>query len=94
MFPRQFGLHNPFTSDVDSRQTVQPFNDYTLREEEINRRYRAGNTPKVPKRLRGLCVKLVQKLQIQHNRCSYKSLLEYYCPVSGEYPENYYLANR
>ncbi|PCH03091.1 Reverse transcriptase [Penicillium occitanis (nom. inval.)] len=37
IFPRQFGLHNVFTSVVDSRETVQPFKDYTLREEEIAR---------------------------------------------------------
>ena len=30
IFPRQFGLHNVFTSPVDLRETVQPFKDYTL----------------------------------------------------------------
>jgi telomerase reverse transcriptase len=81
IFPRQFGLHNPFTTDVDPRQTVQPFQDYTLREEEINRLFPGDKVPKIPKRLRGLATSLVKKLQIQHSRCPYKELLDYYCPV-------------
>ena len=82
IFPRQFGLHNVFTEDVDPRQTVQPFKDYTLREDEINARYPGAEDPKIHKRLRGKVIQLVRKLQIQHDRCSYKKLLEYYCPVS------------
>ena len=81
IFPRQFGLHNVFTDDVDPRQTVQPFKDYTLREDEINARYSSAENPKIPKRLRGQAVQLVRKLQIQHARCPYKKLLEHYCPV-------------
>jgi telomerase reverse transcriptase len=85
MFPRQFNLHNVFTSNVDSRQTVQPFKDYTLREDEITKKYpvsaKAPKVPKIPKRLRGKLVQLVQKLQIRHRRCPYKKILEYYCPV-------------
>ena len=85
MFPRQFNLHNVFTSHVDSRQTVQPFKDYTLREDEITKKYpvsaKAPKVPKIPKRLRGKLVQLVQKLQIRHRRCPYKKILEYYCPV-------------
>ena len=82
IFPRQFGLHNVFTDDVDPRQTVQPFKDYTIREDEISTRYPASVCPKIPKRLRGKAVQLVRKLQIQHSRCPYKELLEHYCPVS------------
>ncbi|PVH78811.1 hypothetical protein DL98DRAFT_236130 [Cadophora sp. DSE1049] len=52
IFPRQFGLHSVFTKDVDPKQTVQPFKDYTLREDEIKARFHAKD-PKVPKRLRG-----------------------------------------
>lgn len=81
IFPRQFGLHNPFTSDVDPRQTVQPFKDYTLREEEMSKVFSPQKKPKVPKRLRGPAACLVEKLQIQHNCCPYKRLLLYYCPV-------------
>ncbi|TKA71880.1 hypothetical protein B0A55_06334 [Friedmanniomyces simplex] len=35
LFPRQFGLHNVFTSDVDPADTALQFKDYTLREKEI-----------------------------------------------------------
>lgn len=80
IFPRQFDLHNVFTSVVDSRETTQPFKDYTLREDEINKKYNPSNV-KLPKRLRGKTVDLVQKLRIYHSRCSYKELLDYYCPV-------------
>lgn len=82
IFPMQFGLHNVFTSEVDSRETVQPFKDYTLREEEIDSIYPDAKAIKIPKRLRGKPRDLVKKLQILHSRCSYNSLLEYYCPVS------------
>jgi telomerase reverse transcriptase len=85
IFPRQFGLHNVFTCDVDPRETVQDFKDYTLREDEIGQKYPSSSTAKVPKRLRGKVVSLVQKLQIQHKRCPYKELLEYYCPVSSRH---------
>lgn len=86
IFPRQFGLHNVFTSTVDSRETVQAFKDYTLREEEIKALYK-GMAPdiaireksKVPKRLRGRAVELVRKMQIAHSRCSYTKLLDHYC---------------
>ncbi|KAK0126716.1 hypothetical protein ONS95_008298 [Cadophora gregata] len=80
IFPRQFGLHNVFTSDVDPKQTVQPFKDYTLREDEIKAKFHAKE-PKIPKRLRGKGADLVRKLQIRHNRCAYKLLLEHYCPI-------------
>lgn len=93
MFPRQFGLHNVFTSSVDARETVQPFKDYTLREQEIalhQRQKQVKNSsltgsPKVrlPKRLRGQAVALVKKLQKLHSRCSYTELLKHYCPYVG-----------
>lgn len=81
IFPRQFGLHNVFTEHVDPCQTVQPFKDYTLREDEINAKYPSPDMPKIPKRLRGKAVHLVRKLQIQHGRCPYEKLLEHHCPV-------------
>jgi len=82
IFPRQFHLHNVFTEKVDSRETVQPFKDYTLREDEINSKFPTLSSAKIPKRLRGNAAGLVRKLQALHGRCSYKELLEYYCPVS------------
>lgn len=83
-----------FTSTVDPKQTVQLFKDYTLREQEIFQSARtklaaqAHGKPsgqsayvkqKLPKRLRGLTVELVRRLQVLHCRCSYVELLEHYC---------------
>lgn len=87
MFPRQFGLHNVFTSQVDHTQTAQKFQDYTLREEEIARKFGTASEgtqqfkAHIPKRLRGLTQHLVERLQVLHDRCSYSKLLEHYCPV-------------
>lgn len=81
IFPRQFGLHNVFTSSVDKRETVQPFKDYTLREDEIDEKYNPESSIKIPKRLRGKAMNLVQKLLVLHSRCSYSKLIEHYCSV-------------
>lgn len=87
IFPRQFALHNVFTSHVDPMQTAQRFQDYTLREEEIVRNFRKSDgctevlDVHVPKRLRGKLEYLVQRLQTLHARCSYAALLQHYCPV-------------
>ncbi|KAL5121967.1 Telomerase reverse transcriptase [Pleosporales sp. CAS-2024a] len=97
IFPRQFKLHNVFTSKVDRRETSMPFNDYTLREKEIYqtmcralndnatdaqlvRRWRS----RVPKRLRGAPLALIDRLRTLHHRCSYTELLRYYCPSSND----------
>ena len=91
IFPRQFGLHNAFTSAVDMQDTSQLFKDYTLRESEISkqqtkRKYRPGQpslpVDKVPRRLRGSCVKLVERIRKRHSRCSFRALLDHYCPRS------------
>ncbi|RQM07237.1 hypothetical protein DH86_00000949, partial [Scytalidium sp. 3C] len=93
IFPRQFGLHNVFTSIVDASNTVQPFPDYTERESEISAKYRSThNLPrsvKIPKRLRGKPLDLIRKLQILHKICAYKQLLEYYCPVHNGSPNSF-----
>lgn len=87
MFPRQFGLHNVFTSQVDHTQTAQKFQDYTLREEEITRKFCTSGEgtqhfkAHIPKRLRGPPQHLVERLRVFHDRCSYAKLLEHYCPV-------------
>lgn len=83
IFPRQFSLHNVFDSIVDFRETVHPFKDYTLREDEIRRlppNHKGASTTKIPRRLRGTLVNLVQKLQILHKRCPYSQMVTYYCP--------------
>ncbi|KAH8884463.1 hypothetical protein GQ53DRAFT_697644, partial [Thozetella sp. PMI_491] len=90
IFPRQFGLHNVFTSVVDRQLTAQKFQDYTLREEGIARRFvdscQGSGSFKVhlPKRLRGLARDLTRKLQVLHQRCSYTEMLQHYCPAQEQ----------
>ena len=94
IFPRQFGLHNVFTSSVDKQETVQPFKDYTLREHEILQHSQSATQPMcepstsdlatirqhLPRRLRGAAVALVRKIQQLHSKCSYSQMMDYYCP--------------
>lgn len=98
IFPRQFGLHNVFTSKVDPRDTALPFKDYTLREKEIQQVLQRQSSKRgisrakvddmkshVPKRLRGEPVSLVNKLRKLNKKCSYIELLRHYCPVEVEW---------
>lgn len=92
IFPRQFDLHNAFTSHVDTTKTAQKFQDYTLREEEIFAKFAKFSAESsqrlhvhVPKRLRGKAEHLIQRLQTLHARCSYAKLLEHHCPVRTSY---------
>ncbi len=97
IFPRQFGLHNVFTSTVDPKETIQPFKDYALREQEIveceRRTMRkcpgavnhSVSRQRLPKRLRNETFDLVKKLQSYHSRCSYHKILKYYCPLKVSY---------
>ena len=96
MFPRQFGMHNVFTSRVDSRETAMPFKDYTLREKEIHHAMERELTQKglshdanaikkwkshIPKRLRGDVVAMVDKMRKLNSKCSYMEMLRHYCPI-------------
>ncbi|KAI2468812.1 hypothetical protein F4781DRAFT_251638 [Annulohypoxylon bovei var. microspora] len=86
IFPRQFGLHNAFTSKVDFKETAQRIKDYTLREEEILEKFGRLNDEsttrvKTPKRLRGMVAELIRKLQVLHQRCSYSKLIQHHCPL-------------
>lgn len=94
LFPRQFGLHNVFTSTVDARESSMPFKDYTLREKDIhnhlcqkfgnnanNAQERRKYMSHTPKRLRGAATALVKKMRVLHQRCSFMELLRHYCPV-------------
>ncbi|KAL8655691.1 MAG: hypothetical protein Q9226_002939 [Calogaya cf. arnoldii] len=91
IFPRQFGLHNVFTSTIDPKETVQPFKDYTLREHEItqNKRHAVPDNASnirshLPRRLRGAVFDLVGKLQKRHYQCAYYELLNHYCPLQDK----------
>ena len=78
IFPRQFGYHNVFTSQIDPREIAQRFPDYTYREQEFSSH--AKHTEKwMPRRLRGACESLVHQLRKQHARCSYTQLVRHYC---------------
>jgi hypothetical protein len=94
IFPRQYGLHNVFTSRLDTRETAMPFKDYTLREKEISQALSWETSKKdlqedqtskrksrVPARLRGEPVELVDKLRKLNKKCSYVELLRHYCPI-------------
>lgn len=94
IFPRQFSLHNVFTSKVDPRESAMAFKDYTLREKEIHQvlsreTRKKGTTEEevakrktwVPKRLRGEVIVLVNRLRKLNSKCSYTELLRHYCPV-------------
>ena len=89
IFPRQFKLHNVFTSKADDRETAHKLKDYTLRDREIaaaelecQRQHGAKRSRlKIPMRLRGAALSLVTKMQTLHSRCWYVKLLEYYCPT-------------
>ena len=72
IFPRQFKLHNVFTSPVDCRETAHKLKDYTIREQEISNldlieATRRGKRIEeirsvVPKRLSGVVFELVQEI--------------------------------
>lgn len=93
LFPKQFGLHNVLTSNVDLNDTAQIFKDYTLREKDIVRQKQARilkqrlagkevemKSPSLPKRLRDRAFELVQRLRKRHSTCAYSALLNHYCP--------------
>lgn len=93
IFPKQFGLHNVLTSAVDPKESGHPLKDYTFREQEIARadfrkhgvrvRQSSEHTKrrrKVPRRLRGKATDLVQTIRRRHSNCSYRSMIDHYCP--------------
>lgn len=95
IFPRQFGLHNAFTSDVDRQDTAQPFKDYTSREAEIAQKVlqwkqrcldsgkrSSDKVEPLPKRFRGEVFCLIRRLRKRHARCPYHALLLHHCPTS------------
>lgn len=85
VFPRQFGLHNVFTSTIDKKQTSQPFLDYIYREDEIAAaKKRAAFW--IPHRLRGAPLTMVDKIRKRHARLSYSQLLRHYCSITSSRP--------
>lgn len=86
IFPRQFKLHNVFTSLIGPHETAHNFRDYTIREDEVNTYLKSKKMIRLPKRLRGEVYRLVEGLQRHHRRCPYQALLNYCCPVSSSWP--------
>ncbi|KAG0659712.1 hypothetical protein C6P46_005071 [Rhodotorula mucilaginosa] len=74
IFPRQFGLHNAFTSPK-ARVSVDVLPDYTDRELEIKR---LGSI-KTPPRLRPV-LPILQRLGLLSSRCNFRKLLDKRCP--------------
>lgn len=81
IFPRQYGLHNVFTSAVDPAETSQPFKDYTVREVEISGRAK-GAPASVPRRVRG-AISIAEKIRRNHDTCSYSQLLRHHCATTS-----------
>ncbi|GAA5844734.1 hypothetical protein JCM9279_002901 [Rhodotorula babjevae] len=74
LFPRQFGLHNVFTSEK-ARTSFEIMPDYLDREVEIKK---LGSI-KTPERLKPV-VPLLDKLATLSSRCNYRKLLNRRCP--------------
>ncbi|GAA5865197.1 hypothetical protein JCM1840_003940 [Sporobolomyces johnsonii] len=74
VFPRQFGLHNVFTSPKP-RSSLEVLPDYQDREIEIKK---LGSI-KTPGRLKP-ALPLLNRLALLHGRCNYRKLLDQKCP--------------
>ncbi|KAI0359808.1 hypothetical protein OH77DRAFT_1493323 [Trametes cingulata] len=74
VFPRQYGLSNPFVSP-SHRTSYARQPDYLDREHEIKMK----GSCKTPKRLKGVLSDL-EKMIWRHHKCRYKSLLDITCP--------------
>ncbi|KAK4054671.1 Telomerase reverse transcriptase [Microbotryomycetes sp. JL221] len=74
IFPRQFGLHNPFTEKkVNARFDILP--DYDDRDNDI----KSMGTVKTPERLKRV-LPLISRLILLHNRCNFRKLLDKLAP--------------
>ncbi|GAA5958254.1 hypothetical protein JCM10213_002618 [Rhodosporidiobolus nylandii] len=73
IFPRQFGMHNPFTRAKVWSFELAP--DYLDRELEIKKH----GSIKTPTRLKP-ALELLGKLAVLGNRCNYRKLLDRSCP--------------
>lgn len=86
VFPQSFKLHNPFTCEVDKRETAMRLKDYTMREAEITHaslKLHPKTRDRTPKRL-VLISSILQRIRKRHSRCSYTQLLAHYCPLISD----------
>ncbi|KTW30640.1 hypothetical protein T552_00356 [Pneumocystis carinii B80] len=80
IFPRQFRLHNIFTSITDKKDIIQSLKDYTIKEEIYGLLRDRNKKISIPKRLRKF-LKIIPILQKRHKLCFYKTMLDHYCPI-------------
>lgn len=82
IFPRQFKLHNVFTSEVNYKEVAASFKNYAIREGDSDWQATTSECvqTRVPKRLRGQIMDLIRQLQKRHTDCAYSKLLDHYCP--------------
>ena len=96
VFPKQFGLRNVFNSsgntfsmkdftsredEITKREIQQQAKAQNSKRSNTHKQGNPGQSPRVPKRLRGKPVELVRLLQTRQRHCSYWQLLQYYCPL-------------
>ncbi|KAI0326933.1 hypothetical protein GY45DRAFT_1348049 [Cubamyces sp. BRFM 1775] len=80
VFPRQYGLKNPFDSPGSHRSNYGMPPDYLDREQEI----KLKGSCKTPKRLKTVLDSL-EKMIWRHHKCRYKALLNLSCPSKVAY---------
>lgn len=85
IFPRQFKLHNVFTSKVDRTETTQPFKDYTLREDVSVSADHVRNQ-RIPARLFTTGIRLVRRIRKRYKKCRIDQLVYHYCPLKQIMP--------
>ncbi|KAK1143635.1 Telomerase reverse transcriptase [Aspergillus melleus] len=101
VFPKQFGLRNVFNSsgntffmkdftsreeEISKREIQQQAKAQNSTRSNTHKQGNPGQSPRVPKRLRGKPVELVRLLQTRQRHCSYWQLLQYYCPLKSSGP--------
>ncbi|KAI9042294.1 telomerase reverse transcriptase [Aspergillus affinis] len=102
VFPKHFGLRNVFNSSGTSfsikasreEEIARRENQRQAKAQNSKRSYtysqgEPGQSPRIPKRLRGKLVELVRQLQIRQRHCSYWQLLQYYCPLESSGPRKF-----
>ncbi|KAI0955894.1 hypothetical protein AcV7_006436 [Taiwanofungus camphoratus] len=75
VFPRQYGLSNPFLVPTLAIFQANRLPDYSDREEEIKK----IGPCKTPKRLKQI-LEILEKMTRRHGKCGYKASLEITCP--------------
>ncbi|GJE88721.1 telomerase reverse transcriptase [Phanerochaete sordida] len=75
IFPRQYGLPNPFVAQTQGREAT-----YNVSDADREAQIKALGPCKTPKRLKDAVV-LVERTIWRHSKCGYKALLDKMCPT-------------